>query len=94
MSDSKIGFLNYGNAETISFPYTATKKGLVIAVGGSTTSGGHIVVNVNGTTVGYYSSNYAGAATVKAYVDIGDTVTTALYLWTINNSYTRFIPFK
>lgn len=89
-----MGFLDYDNAEVISFPYTATKKGLVIGGGGSTTYGGHIIMSVNGTAVGYYSSNSPSQATVKAYVDVGDVVTLAFYNWALNNNYRHFIPFK
>jgi hypothetical protein len=94
LSSSKIGFLDYASAEQISFPYTATKQGLVVAGGGSVTSAGHVIMYVNGTAVGYYSNNTAGQATVSAYVDVGDVVTIGLYQWTLNNQYRHFIPFK
>jgi hypothetical protein len=89
-----MGFLDYSNAEQITFPYTATKKGLVIAGGGSVTQPGHVIMYVNGTAVSYYSNNTAGQATVSAYVDVGDVVTIGLYQWTLNNQYRHIIPFK
>ena len=88
----KLGIPDYASNKTITFPFTATKNGIILVSTTGSNVTGELSIFINNIRAGYFRAVNGGGIELSAIIGSGDvaTVTSTGF----SSIGARFVPYK